>query len=551
MLAGNALSLRGRSKLRNKADMNRNFLRRLRRFALITLLFLLLPGLYAQAGLTPAQERGKAIYEKGRSSSTDQELTAYFGPQRIPLPAQNLPCSGCHGHDGTGRPESGLTPANITWPQLTKTYGHLHQNGLEHPPFDVQGLKDYLRNGLFPGGQPGSSDMPLYDLPQADLDDLVAYLRVLGDVNEVGVEQNRIRIGTLLPAEEPLSEVGRAIEEVIRAYFARVNAQGGLYGRSLELVPFHQTTPSPPKAEELSKWLGDENLFALLSPFLPAAEEALAEVVTRQEIPLLGPVTLFPLTSYARSRQTFYLFPGLDDQLRLLLRHTARSADLKAPRIALVHQDQDRFKPLLSALEQSILKHGWPAPLQSGYSTPSAADLAKKLQQNHIDLVVILGDAAQTGSFLQEAALNNWTPWVLASGQLAGRTILDAPPAFAGRYLLSYPTLPEDRQPWALQEMAALWPGRQLSKAHLHATISAYLSVRILVEGLRQAGKKLDRKGLITALEGTRKFQTGLTTPISFSENIHVGVRGTYVVPFSPTTGNRNPFSEKSWEALE
>jgi len=531
--------------------MRKIFLPLLRLFSLYALVCFALQGTAVHAGLTPAQERGKTIYESGRSASGDREITAYFGPQRFPLPAPNLPCTGCHGHDGTGRPESGLTPANVTWQQLTKTYGHRHQDGQEHPPFDEQNLRDYLRSGLLPGGLNGSSDMPLYDLAPAELDDLIAYLKVLGNIDEIGVDAGHVRIGTLLPAEEPLAGIGRAIEEVIEAYFEQVNRQGGVYGRALKLVPYPRTTPSPPTAGKINAWISEQNLFALLSPFLPSAEEALAEAATRQEVPLLGPVTLFPLTGFADSRQTLCLFPGLDDQLRLLLRHASRVAGLKSPRVALLYQDQPRFHPLLTSLEQSIHTYGWPSPLKSSLAELPGADLVTRLQQEATDLVVLLADSAQTSEFLQHAAARNWTPWVVASGLLAGRTVLDAPPAFAGRYLLSYPTLPEDRKPWALQELAALWPGRKLPRTHLQATISAYLSAKILVEALRQAGKKLDRKGLVATLEQVTRLQTGLTPPISFSENVHVGVRGTYVVRFRAPAAKQNPFEEKSWESLE
>ena len=129
----------------------------------------------AAAALSAGQSRGKQIYLHGTSPS-DSELTAHVGREAVTLPASAVPCASCHGPDGRGRPEGGVIPTDIRWSQLTKVYGHVHEDGRRHPAFDKAGLARVLRTGLDPADNRLDQSMPLYTLTDGDMTDLVAYL---------------------------------------------------------------------------------------------------------------------------------------------------------------------------------------------------------------------------------------------------------------------------------------------------------------------------------------------------------------------------------------
>jgi len=60
--------------------------------------------------------------------------------------------------------------------------------------------------------------------------------------------------------------------------------------------------------------------------------------------------------------------------------------------------------------------------------------------------------------------------------------------------------------------------------------LAAFSSAKILVEGLKQAGRDLSREKLIVVLEGLYEYQTGLTPPITYGPNRRVGALGAYIV---------------------
>lgn len=483
--------------------------------------------------LTAAQERGREIYFSG-SSQSGEPITAYLGEaeRQLELPGEAATCGSCHGHDGKGRPESGVLPSNITWSHLARSYGHLHPDGLEHPPFEEESLRHYMRTGLYPGGRKGDPSMPFYEISDRDLDDLLAYMKLVGTILDPGLSEAAIRIGTLVPSEGPLGEIGRVLREVLEAYFDDVNAAGGIYGRRLELV-VHETPVAEESAREmLMAWLAEQEPFALVSPFTPRMDFESQSEVSSQGIPVIGPFTLYSIRSFALNRFVFYLYPGLAEQLEALLQFAEERLELSEPRVAVLHPDEEALADVLGAVEKAGKRRDWAALRREPYSaaTFDAVSSVETLQEAGIDVVICLGVEHELRSFLAAAAQRDWRPWVLAAGALSGGTLSDVPRGFEERLYLAYPTLPQDRKPWALSEVSRLLEGNELARSHIQAVISAYASARVLVEALRRAGRDLGRQELTAELERFYEFDTGLTPPITFTANRRIGAKGAYVL---------------------
>ena len=163
-------------------------------------------------GLTPPQERGKAIFFHGESSA-GRAITAVVGTDSDAVPAAILPCANCHGEDGHGRPEGGLRPADITSESLSRVAA---LNGRTRPPYTRALLKRAITMGFDSGRHELNTAMPRYSMTQEDANDLLAYLELLGHEPQPGVSDDSIRI--------------RIVGDVGSLKGTRV------YGRQIELV---------------------------------------------------------------------------------------------------------------------------------------------------------------------------------------------------------------------------------------------------------------------------------------------------------------------------
>jgi ABC-type branched-subunit amino acid transport system substrate-binding protein len=374
--------------------------------------------------------------------------------------------------------------------------------------------------------------MPVYEIADKDLEDLIAYLKRVGRIFDPGISEDAIRIGTIVPSEGPLGEIGAAIRDVVEAHFESVNRAGGIYGRRLELVVYELPALGVSTTEAIEEWLGSEQPFALVSPFSPHSDVEVRSVLSSREIPVVGPFTLHAIRKFSLNRQIFYLYPGLSEQFEALVQSAAMHPELSDPKVAVLYPDEQELYELLTVLEKAVGRQGWDEMERERFS-PAAFDASgsvERLRRLGVNLVIALGVEQELRALLTAATEQSWSPHVLASGVLAGSGLLDVPESFETRLHLAYPTLPQDRKPWAMQSVSRLLHRNGRAGAHPQAVVSSYSSVTVLVEALRRAGRKVGRKELTEELEAFYEFDTGLTPPITFTSNRRIGARGAYVI---------------------
>jgi ABC-type branched-subunit amino acid transport system substrate-binding protein len=481
--------------------------------------------------LTPQERRGKRIYLSGRSAS-GQEIKALLGEETLELPATLMPCANCHGADGRGRPEGGLDPGDITWESLTKPYGHTHASGRTHPAYTDGLLGRAILDGYDPAHNRLLAAMPRYRLSRDDLADLISYLKRLDADQDPGLTDDCIKVGTILPSKGNLAELGQAIKRVLAAYFDEINEQGGLYHRRLELQVLDVPESRAMTTAHVKRQLQEQEIFALVGALIAGDEKELAALVENEEVPLIGPFALDPQIGFPLNRQVFYLFSGLKDQARALVDFAAPKIQAANHRPAIVYPENGIAPGAVEAVERQCQQSGWTPPAKVSYQPGrlEAEKLVLRLSQEETEMVFFFGSGAEQLTFTQEAERRRWAPQLFLLGSLTGKEALDAPLSFTNKIFLAYPSLPSDQTRAGAMEYRALLEKRQLPAQHLATQISALSAAKILVEGLKLAGKDLSREKLIAALEGLYEFDTGLTPRVTYGPNRRIGALGAYVV---------------------
>jgi ABC-type branched-subunit amino acid transport system substrate-binding protein len=455
-------------------------------------LFLVLPVLAIATAPPDRQplERGRRIYQEG-SSVSGSPIVAVMGKGEIEVPAASLPCAGCHGRDGKGRPEGGVRPSDLTWTTLSKPYGVTHPDGRQHPPYDARLLTRAISLGLDPAGNPLDATMPRYRMSPQEMEDLVGYLQQLGTGSDPGVSDTAVRVGVLLPSG-PLSEMGRAVRAAVTARFESLNRDGGLYGRKLETRFIEAPQPADQRRSWTADFLEREEIFAGLAGFFAGAEVELASLFEEKRVPMVGPFTVHPREGVPFNRYVFYLLPGIETQEKALAHFAARS--------------------------------GWPEPRRTG-SGVGPVDL-KGMAAAKVDPVLFLGSGPEALAFLEAADRLGWHPRFLATGAAADGSLLTAPASFEGKIYLALPTSPAGPGARASESYRALG---SLPASNRSAQEAALAAADVLIEALRRAGRDLSREKLIDQLESLRGFDTGFAPPLTYGLGRRLGARGAYV----------------------
>lgn len=489
------------------------------------------PTATAQNTRTPQESRGKQIYLQGTSPS-GKDILAYLGEASLEVPGSAMACANCHGLDGQGEPEGGVNPSNLTWEALTKPYGLTHADGRRHPAYTERGLELAVTRGLDPAGNRLLNVMPRYQMSQEDLADLVVYLKRLGKDRDPGISEDKIVIGTAIPATGTLAEMGQAVKAVTTAFFAELNSQGGVYNRRLELK-FTETAETPAATRaNIERLLKDEQVFAMTGAFIAGAEKEIVPLLAQQEVPLVGPLTLNPQIGFPLNRQVFYLLSGNSGQARALINFVARKPEFKSQVIAVVYPRSEMNASVLEAIKNQIEKDALNAPQVYDYVAGrfDAAETIKQLRQTSPAVVFFMGSTEDLLSFMSEAERLSWFPKVLLPGASVGTGIFGAPAGFDGKVFFSFPTSPADQTAEGIKEFRVLAEKYKLPPKHLAAQIFAYSAAKILVEALKRVGRDLSREKLIQVLEGLYEYPTGLIPAITYGPNRRIGAMGAYVV---------------------
>ncbi|HEX7317705.1 MAG TPA: ABC transporter substrate-binding protein [Pyrinomonadaceae bacterium] len=480
--------------------------------------------------LTSQERRGRAIYLRGESPS-GKEIKALVG--EVDVPASTVTCAGCHGARGEGKTEGGVTAGNLTWANLTKSYGHEHPTGRRHGPFDEASFVRAVSAGVDPSKNLMLAAMPRYQISPEDAADLVAYLKRIEDDHDPGLSDSAVRVGTLLPATGPLAATGAAMRDVLAAYFQEVNAGGGVFGRRVELQ-FAETGAAPAATAANARKLAEEGeVFTFVGGLSAGADKELLSLARELEVPFVGPTTLMPRSD--SNRYVFYLLPGMAEQARALVNFHAKRRAGAAGKVAVVYEQTEFATAAAAAVEEQCQKAGCGPVRKLSYemgNRDAAAALVPGLKG--ADAVFLFGSAVEP-LFIKEAEAAAWRPDIYMLGTMTGRDLVaNVPVGFKDKIFIAFPTVPSDVTEAGAGELRALSTKYKFEVRHTAAQLSALAAAKLLAEGLKRGGRDITRERLVTALEGLYDYETGLAPRLTFGPNRRVGAAGAYVVGVDP-----------------
>lgn len=481
----------------------------------------------APSARSAAISRGRQIYLTGVPVS-GTPLAASVGDPPMEVPASILKCVNCHGSDGRGKAEGGITPANIRWEELTKPAGSGGPARRQRSAYSGNLLVRAIALGIDASGSRLDPAMPRYRLTHEQAADLLAYLEVLGREADPGVTETSLKIGVVLPpANGPGS--AQAIRQLITGFARQLNEEGGFYGRQLQFVFVSAPAEVEARAGMIRDFIEAEQPFALISSYLNGCEEAIGHYLDENKVPLIGPIALNAADGPGRHRYVFHLLAGLAGQGEALARFATQRRELRKSGALLVHRDGDQAIGLATeTIGKRLLAAGWAVPRDVILAENSMPDWSALLRSSSVEAVFWFAPASGLEQFYSAATSAGRYPFLFAPNVLAGPALLSAPPGFAGRVFCSFPTLPSDQTSAGRSELLKLAGEAPASDGGFSRV--ALSSAKLLVHGLRQAGKEISREKLVEILESLYDYNTEQTPAVTFTQNRRIGAGGVHVV---------------------
>ncbi|HEX6691577.1 MAG TPA: ABC transporter substrate-binding protein [Burkholderiales bacterium] len=336
-----------------------------------------------------------------------------------------------------------------------------------------------------------------------------------------GVTADKILLGQAAVFTGPAAQLGIQMRNGIKSYFDFVNEKGGVHGRKLELIA-EDDKYEPASATTASQALIDKHkVFALLGYVGTPTGVAHLKVTTAAKVPLVGMFTGAEALRAPMNRYVFHVRASYYDETEKMVEQVVSTGGKK---IAVFYQadaygEAGRMGTEIALKKRNMQIHS------TGTVERNTVAVEKAVQSIHAsqpDAVVMVGAYAACAEFIKQmkkagSGAQFYNVSFVGSAALANALGKDG----LGVAISQVVPFPWGTGVPVVKEYQALAKKAGFTDYNFGA-IEGFLTAKVMVEGLRRAGKNLTREGFVDAMEKMQDVDLGGFF-ISYSPTSHIG----------------------------
>ena len=325
---------------------------------------------------------------------------------------------------------------------------------------------------------------------------------------EPGVTLDQIRLGQAAVFSGPAAQLGIQMRNGIKAYLDAVNEKGGVHGRKIELVTEDDRYESAVAPSATKKLLEEHKVFALIGYVGTPTGVAHLPVITQAKVPLVGMFTGAEVLRAPFNRYVFHVRASYYDETEKIVEQVV---SIGGKKISVFYQD-DAYgeagrKGTELALERRKMKIHSTGTVERNTVKVEAA--AKALHASQPDAVVMVSAYTSIAAFVREmqklgSGATFYNVSFVGSKALADALGKDG----AGVAISQVVPFPWGTAVPVVKEYQMLAKKAGFTDYNFSA-LEGFLSAKVMVEGLKRAGRNPTREGLVEALEKMNDVDLG------------------------------------------
>ncbi|MCP4350646.1 MAG: ABC transporter substrate-binding protein [Desulfobacterales bacterium] len=348
-----------------------------------------------------------------------------------------------------------------------------------------------------------------------------------------GITDTEIRIGSSLALGGHASYLGTQTLHGALAYLRHINENSGIHGRKINIIAYDDGYDPPRCVANTQKLIVEDKVFALFCYVGTPTTVKVIPIIEEARIPLVGMFTganalRDPLQPYMINvRASYYQETGAMVS-RLV-------EDLEIKNVAVFYQYDAYGFDGLKGTELALKKYGL-TPVARGSYTRGTLNIEEGLTRilnSNAQAVVMIGTYDPCAKFIKRAREKGFNPIFhnvsfVGADELARRLGKEGEGVIVTQ-VVPPPELPEMHNLlWGVKEYADLLERYYPDDKPNFVGLEGYINARVLVEGLRRAGKNLNRDQFINAIESIGNYDLGIDNKLSFSPTDHQGLDRVY-----------------------
>ena len=334
-----------------------------------------------------------------------------------------------------------------------------------------------------------------------------------------GVTADTILIGQSAALSGPAEQLGNEMKAGADAYFTVVNQAGGVNGRKIKLISVDDGYEPDKAAANTKKLITEDKVLALFGYVGTPTSNAALPIFTAAKVPFVGAFTGAQSLREPFNRYIFNVRASYFDETEQIVAHLVQQGITK---IAVFYQDDAYGKAGLAGVEQAMKKRKLEIAGTGTVerNTTNVAAAVGKLAKSEASAVIMISAYKSCAAFIRAMKLAGgfqqfWNVSFVGSKALSSE-LGDEGIGVQISQVVPFPW--SDINPIVRDYQKHIGGASKYS----FTSLEGYIAAKVLVEGLKRAGKNPTRESLVDALAGMGKTDLGGFT-VSYSPTNHNG----------------------------
>jgi branched-chain amino acid transport system substrate-binding protein len=342
-----------------------------------------------------------------------------------------------------------------------------------------------------------------------------------------GVTAKTILLGQSAAFSGPAAQLGIQMNIGTEAYFNHINAQGGVFGRKILLKTRDDKYEAKLSPETTKALIEEDKVFALISYVGTPTMQTAIPVFTEAKVPLVGPFTGAQLLHEPFNRYIFNVRASYYDETEKIVDQLVLSGNKN---IAVFYQNDSYGQAGLKGTEIAMAKRGLRISALGTVerNTTKVEEAVKAINAVKPDAVVMISAYTSIAEFVRQMKRAGSTTQFHNVSFVGSKALADA----LGEEGYGVAIAQVVPFPWNPTTPVVKEYQQVLTKAGIKdfnfSSLEGFIVAKVMVEGLKRAGKDLTREKLIAGLETMNNVDLG-GFEVSFSPTNHSGSKFVYL----------------------
>lgn len=351
---------------------------------------------------------------------------------------------------------------------------------------------------------------------------------------EIGVSDKIITVGQAAALSGPAAALGTGMKAGAMAYFKKLNAAGGVNGKSVNLVSRDDGYEPEKTVENTTKLIDSDKAFFLFGYVGTPTGKATMPLVDKANIPLVGLFTGAEVFREPVNKNIYNIRASYFDESEALMAGVVD--DLKLKKVGVFVQDDAYGAAVEEGVKRALERRSLSISGRGVYkrNTTEVEEGVKALKAAAPEAIVMVGTYKAVSAFVKQAKAAGIQAKFLNVSFVGTSALMRELGADGdGVYISQVTPSPWDTSVPIVKEYQAAMGATDYD----YTSLEGFISAKVAAEALKAAGKDLTRDSFRTALNGLTTDVGGFQ--VSFKDSNHSGskkvwmtmIKGGKVVP--------------------